>query len=172
MASAFLQPVHDSALPDDVNRWDFDHASFASNPAISFHQTQIMNWLARQKFRFDLGQGFLALVNFSLLAITASDKIASVIGISAMVTVLLLVPFSLCSVWLLGLTLDKSGFAKAYQAEQNHRNEMLKSLIKNETTKKESGADTRVPVVHIWNPLTDDGDGMREAPADPLRAGR
>lgn len=91
---------------------------------------RFMKWLARQKFRFDLGQGFLAMANFSLLALTASDKIALLFGVSACLIVLILVPFALCSVWLLGLLLDYSGFAKAYQAEQNHRNEMLKSLAK------------------------------------------
>ena len=36
-------------------------------------------FLARQKYRFDIGQGFLAIVNFAFVVIAASDKITTLV---------------------------------------------------------------------------------------------
>jgi Mg2+/Co2+ transporter CorB len=86
------------------------------------------SFLARQKFRFDLGQGFLAIVNFAFVVLAASDKIATPIHLPAKITVSVLVPLAVMMVWSLGVVLDKIQFSQAYQEEQNRRNEMLSAV--------------------------------------------
>ncbi len=44
-------------------------------------------FLARQKYRFDIGQGFLALVNFAFVVIAASDKLTTLFHVPAKVLV-------------------------------------------------------------------------------------
>lgn len=85
-----------------------------------------MNFIARQKLRFDLGQSWLTVLNFTLIVVAASDKLALVVHLQTRTFVLLLVPAAIASVWLLGYLLDKARFWHAYQAEQNERNDMLK----------------------------------------------
>lgn len=85
-------------------------------------------FLARQKYRFDIGQGFLAVVNFAFVVLAASDKITSLVHVPARVLVPILVPSAVLLVWLLGLILDKMQFMQAYQEEQNRRNEMLSAV--------------------------------------------
>ena len=85
-----------------------------------------MNFIARQKLRFDLGSTWGYVVNLALLVSTASDKLALMVHLKTRTFVLLLVPLVLLSVWLIGYVLDKAKFWHAYQAEQNERNEMLK----------------------------------------------
>jgi hypothetical protein len=61
-----------------------------------------------QKYRFDLGQSFLVVVNFTLLIITASDKLQIFFGIPRLRTVLILiVPLGFIGVWLFGYFMDK-----------------------------------------------------------------
>lgn len=61
-----------------------------------------------QKYRFDLGQSFLIIVNFTLLIITASDKLSLFFGITRLGSLLLLiVPLGFLSVWLFGYFMDK-----------------------------------------------------------------
>lgn len=61
-----------------------------------------------QKYRFDLGQSFLVVVNFTLLIITASDKLQTFFGIPNLRTALgLIIPLSFVGVWLFGLFMDK-----------------------------------------------------------------
>lgn len=86
-------------------------------------------FIARQKFRFDLGQGWLTVVNFAFVVIAASDKLATVFSVSVRVMVGVLVPLAVCSVWLLGYVLDRVQFSQAYQEEQNRRNEMLNRIL-------------------------------------------
>jgi hypothetical protein len=72
-------------------------------------------WLARwrefffaQKYRFDLGQSFLVIVNFTLLIITASDKLFIFFGISRLQSLLMLiVPLGFLGVWVFGYFMDK-----------------------------------------------------------------
>jgi hypothetical protein len=85
-------------------------------------------FLAQMKYRFDLGQGFLAIVNFAFVVLAASDKISTLTHLPAKITVSILVPFAVVSVWLLGYVLDKMQFAQAYQEESNRRNEMLSAM--------------------------------------------
>ena len=90
----------------------------------------MITWLARQKFRIDLGISFLVFWNYILLAITASAYIAPLLGIRARWVASGMIIVTLFGVWFVGFVLDKSGFPKAYQAEQNERNEMLKKVAK------------------------------------------
>jgi hypothetical protein len=61
-----------------------------------------------QKYRFDLGQSFLVVVNFTLLIITASDKLQTFFGIPNLRTALvLIVPLGFIGVWLFGYFMDK-----------------------------------------------------------------
>jgi hypothetical protein len=61
-----------------------------------------------QKYRFDLGQSFLVIVNFTLLIITASDKLQIFFGIGRLRSLLvLIVPLGFIAVWLFGYFMDK-----------------------------------------------------------------
>ncbi|MBI2620550.1 MAG: hypothetical protein HYW57_10775 [Ignavibacteriales bacterium] len=61
-----------------------------------------------QKYRFDLGQSFLVVVNFTLLIITASDKLQIFFGIPRLRSLLILiVPLGFLGVWLFGYFMDK-----------------------------------------------------------------
>jgi len=61
-----------------------------------------------QKYRFDLGQSFLTVVNFTLLIITASDKLMIFFGVPRLYSlVVALVPLGFVGVWLFGLFMDK-----------------------------------------------------------------
>jgi hypothetical protein len=61
-----------------------------------------------QKYRFELGQSFLVIVNFTLLIITASDKLQVFLGIPRLRSLLvLLVPLGFLGVWLFGYFMDR-----------------------------------------------------------------
>lgn len=61
-----------------------------------------------QKYRFDLGQSFLVVVNFTLLIITASDKLQIFFGIPRLRSLLILiVPLGFLGVWLFGYFMDR-----------------------------------------------------------------
>jgi hypothetical protein len=83
---------------------------------------------ARQKFRFDLGQSFLTILNFCLVCVAASPTIATTLGVSPRRVVAFLVPVAIICVWLLGYCLDRARFWHHYQDEQNQRNELLQHL--------------------------------------------
>jgi hypothetical protein len=74
-------------------------------------RVQLARWrelFFAQKYRFDLGQSFLVVVNFTLLIITASDKLQIFFGIPRLRTILLLiVPLGFIGVWLFGYFMDK-----------------------------------------------------------------
>jgi len=61
-----------------------------------------------QKYRFDLGQSFLVVLNFTLLIITASDKLQIFFGIPRLRSLLIvIVPLGFIGVWLFGFFMDK-----------------------------------------------------------------
>lgn len=88
----------------------------------------VTKFLARQKFRLDMGISFLVFWNYILLAITASANIAPLVGVRARWVALVLIVLTVFGVWALGYVLDKCGFPAAYQDEQNERNQMLKAI--------------------------------------------
>lgn len=92
------------------------------------HKADPLAFAARQKFRFDLGAGFLAVINLAFLVISASDKLSWLVHIKARYMVFILVPAAILLVWFLGWLLDVFKFSNAYTAEQNKRNEMLRSV--------------------------------------------
>ena len=61
-----------------------------------------------QKYRFDLGQSFLIIVNFTLLIITASDKLQIFFGIPRLRSLLVVIlPLGFLAVWFFGYFMDK-----------------------------------------------------------------
>ena len=61
-----------------------------------------------QKYRFDLGQSFLVILNFTLLIITASDKLMIFFGIPRLRELMVvIIPLGFIGVWLFGFFMDK-----------------------------------------------------------------
>jgi hypothetical protein len=84
--------------------------------------------IARLKYLFDLGMAPMAIVQFSVMVIAASPVLRTLIPISVTALVIVSVVLAIVSILLLGWFSDKIGFARAYQEEQNQRNEMLKGI--------------------------------------------
>ena len=79
-----------------------------------------------QKYRFDLGQSFLVVVNFTLLIITASDKLQIFFGIPRLRSLLIvIVPVGFIGVWLFGYFMDKVVRA----AQMNERQSIRRSEV-------------------------------------------
>ena len=79
-----------------------------------------------QKYRFDLGQSFLIIVNFTLLIITASDKLQIFFGIPRLRSLLIfIVPLGFIGVWLFGFFMDKVVRA----AQMNERQSIKRSEV-------------------------------------------
>ena len=113
----------------------------------SSYQSHLRDELSRwkwfffnQKYRFDLGQQFLTVINFSLLLITASDKLRYYTNIPrTWMLVTMAVPLGFCGVWLFGLFLDKVvRYGQASNLESLKRNtaweeqqQMLMQIQKN-----------------------------------------
>jgi len=82
-------------------------------------------WLARQKYRYDLGASFLQIVTFGMLVAAERNNLAQLFGMRPLVMLAILVPSAVLAVWLWGVMLDAVGFSRSYQHEQNERNAML-----------------------------------------------
>ncbi len=79
-----------------------------------------------QKYRFDLGQSFLVVVNFTLLIITASDKLMIFFGIDRLRSLLgLIIPLGFIGVWLFGYFMDRVVRA----AQMSERQSMKRSEV-------------------------------------------
>ncbi len=77
-----------------------------------------------QKYRFDLGQSFLVVVNFTLLIITASDKLMIFFHIPRLYNLLLfIVPLGFLGVWAFGYFMD----AVVRAAQMAERQQMKRS---------------------------------------------
>lgn len=75
-----------------------------------------------QKYRFDLGQSFLTVVNFTLLIITASDKLMIFFGVERLRSLLVvIVPLGFVGVWLFGTFMDRVVRAAQMAERQNVR---------------------------------------------------
>jgi len=75
------------------------------------------DFAAEQWWRFLLGLQMLTLVNFTLLVITASDKLKVVIPVDyTSELVFILVPLGLLGAWLVGMILEK--YVKFPQAQE------------------------------------------------------
>ncbi len=77
----------------------------------SSYRVRLAKWrevFFAQKYRFDLGQSFLVIVNFTLLIITASDKLQIFFGIPRLRSLLIvIVPLGFIGVWLFGFFMDR-----------------------------------------------------------------
>ena len=72
------------------------------------HLSRWREFFFAQKYRFDLGQSFLVIVNFTLLIITASDKLQIFFGIPRLRSlIILIVPLGFLAVWIFGYFMDK-----------------------------------------------------------------
>ncbi len=86
-----------------------------------------MKFLARQKFYFDLGQGFMQVATPLIALIAAVPTIQKWIPIPAGWIMVVVGGGGVLSVWVLGRILDHFKFQNHYQDQLNHRNEMLKA---------------------------------------------
>lgn len=79
-----------------------------SNPAVRQRMARWREFFFAQKYRFDLGQSFLVVVNFTLLIITASDKLQTFLGIPRLRSlIILIVSLGFIGVWIFGYFMDK-----------------------------------------------------------------
>jgi uncharacterized membrane protein YciS (DUF1049 family) len=79
-----------------------------TDPGLRSRLAQWRESFFAQKYRFDLGQSYLVIVNFTLLIITASDKLQKFFGIPRLSSLLVvIVPLGFISVWLFGYFMDK-----------------------------------------------------------------
>ena len=100
----------------------------------------LRNFVIRQKTRFDLGIQFLTFVNFTLLVMTASDKIKLWIPVPTKYLVITFVPLAFIRVLLFGVFLEKfvkfpqqvdrvkSGLSPSYQKTQEKLDKILELL--------------------------------------------
>jgi len=87
-------------------------------------------WLARQKYRYDLGASFLQIVTFGMLVAAERNNLAELFGMRPLAVLAILVPSAVLAVWLWGVMLDAVGFSRSYQHEQNERNAMLQKAAR------------------------------------------
>ena len=79
-----------------------------------------------QKYRFDLGQSFLTIVNFTLPIITASDKLMIFFGFPRLWPLLaVIVPVGFLGVWMFGFFMDRVVRA----AQMSERQSMRRSEV-------------------------------------------
>ncbi|MFC1596266.1 hypothetical protein ACFL4D_03185 [Candidatus Margulisiibacteriota bacterium] len=102
----------------------------------------LRDFLIRQKTRFDLGIQFLTFINFTLLVMTASDKLKIFIPINTKYLVLIFVPCAFIGVWFFGSFLEKvvkfpqqtdrvrAGLSPSYQQTQDKLDKILTMLEK------------------------------------------
>lgn len=88
----------------------------------------MLKWLAKQKFRYDVGSGFMSVLTFAAALIGASDKIAGRLNVSQWLVVVITLPLAVISIWLFGYLLDRGKFYNLYTDELNERNKIIKKL--------------------------------------------
>ena len=100
--------------------------SSSGPPALRKRLAQWREFFFAQKYRFDLGQSFLVIVNFTLLIITASDKLRIFFGIPRLASLLIvIVPLGFIGVWIFGYFMDKVVRA----AQMSERQSMKRSEV-------------------------------------------
>lgn len=84
-----------------------------------------------QKYRFDLGFQFLAIVNFMLLVITTATSLRAYMHLpKTSVLLALAVPSAFLGVWLFGWFLDRVvRYGQAYNIEAHRRNPVAEEHI-------------------------------------------
>lgn len=89
-------------------------------------------FLVRLKYRFDIGAGFLSIINFALLLVVSAEKLQGYLGIEkTRYFVALCAVMGLCLVWAVGYALDRwLRIVQLYNREANSRNEDLQAIKK------------------------------------------
>ena len=90
---------------------------------------KVREWFFKQKYRFDIGLQFMVFLNFTLLVVTASDKLKQIIPIDTRYLLVILVPSAFIGMWLFGYILDK--FVKSQhfaESEYYERSPLWKGL--------------------------------------------
>jgi hypothetical protein len=107
-------------------------------------RAQVARWreiFFSQKYRFDLGQSFLVIVNFTLLIITASDKLMIFFGIPRLRELLVvIIPLGFVGVWLFGLFMDKVVRA----AQMNERQSVRRSEVWHDHNKQMNRMEAQI----------------------------
>lgn len=88
-------------------------------------------YLARQKFRFDVGQGLANVINMALLTISAAPHIGYWFKMPSWAVAVIVLPSGLFSIWLAGYLWEQSGGFREYQTQINNHNEVLTKLNEN-----------------------------------------
>ena len=76
------------------------------NPLRSLVEKLPLKLLVEQDYRFRQGLATMTFVNFSLLVLTASDKIEAIIPIPTILLLAILIPSGFVGVWFFGYLLD------------------------------------------------------------------
>jgi hypothetical protein len=97
---------------------------------ISLIMNDPIGFLAKVKFKFDLGSSFMNIITFCLLSVTASPILAGAVGVSTRLVLAILVPATFVGMFIFGHVLHVSGYLNRYQDEQNKCNELLQQLKK------------------------------------------
>ena len=119
------------------------------------HLSRWREFFFAQKYRFDLGQSFLVIVNFTLLIITAGDKLQIFFGIPRLRSlIILIVPLGFLGVWIFGYFMDK--VVRAAQmaerqsmkrsevwAKHNEQMERMEGELNNIRSMLEKGRETK-----------------------------
>lgn len=93
--------------------------------------TKVRDGFFKSKYQFDLGMQFMVFVNFTLLIMTASDKLKIYIPLSTTKLVMIFVPLIFFCMWLFGFFLDKIVKSQHYQeSESLARSPAWKKLFK------------------------------------------
>lgn len=95
-------------------------------------------FFSRQKFRFDMATQILIVINYILLAITASDNVqmllTNIFGVEIGIywIILGLIVLAIIGVWAIGLYMDvKAKYWESIVTEQNIRNPHVMRMIEN-----------------------------------------
>lgn len=92
--------------------------------------TKIRNWFVEAKFLLDLSISFFTILNFTLLVITASDKLRNVIHVGTWTLVFFTVPIALVIAVVFGWFMDKVvNYQSTYYKTQMDRNPQFKEML-------------------------------------------
>ena len=91
---------------------------------------KIIQFIARQKYRFDQGMSLAQIIQLALLVVAASPVLQTVIHVPVKTLVAIIVPAAYLIVWVCGWLMDKVNFLKAYTEEQNKNNPTLLAVHK------------------------------------------
>jgi len=91
---------------------------------------RLRHWFFSQKYRFDLGNQFMIFLNFTLLVLTAGDKLKKLMGIQYDWVLILFVPVGFLGMWAFGFFLDKVVRAPQMSERQGYaRSELWQKLF-------------------------------------------